>query len=167
MRHLNPTHLGSAGIGHDSDEESASSWEEASSHRHHRRGNASRGRLLLAVIFAVVASLDVALYLNMPQTWQHPATGGIVTHLIWMGALFTGIWCKQKWARFILAALSLITALVAILVGLCFVEPGANLSNGVEVVVIMISGGVYAILGWLFIVWRDFRRLTSRGQDHA
>jgi hypothetical protein len=128
-----------------------------------RHGNARRGRVLLALFLALFVGLDLAFYFNCSPALRHLAPGFVISDIIWMTALFTAAWCKQMWARFILAAVLLIEAFVILVVVSDFMEGGLDIKDPLIAAITVFSGATRAVCGWMMIAWRDFKRLTSRG----
>lgn len=70
-----------------------------------RAQNAKPGRIILAVIFVVIAGLNIFTYLSVGVPNRSSALAWILLSEMWITVLIVAIWCRKPWGRYLLAGL--------------------------------------------------------------
>lgn len=131
-----------------------------------RRSNSKLGRLLLFVIFGVLAVTYLAGGRFVSQEPEYYlATAFCYCAPLWVGALMLGIWFRQTWAQVILSGLLLVSMLGAI---------GAFGALAVRdprppkyvLVGLVLYGIIQLLCAVVLIKSRDVRRLTSKSHQN-
>ncbi|MDR3403861.1 MAG: hypothetical protein P4L99_15300 [Chthoniobacter sp.] len=120
----------------------------------------SRGRLYLVLIFLVLFTFNLVNYLFTPYYEKqdlllHEVPIGIV-----MTSLLVGVWCRQFWARYLLAALALFRVVASFIILPAFAE--MIMSNWVIALSMLIGPILYALVTWAVLGLPSIRRLVSR-----
>ena len=89
--------------------------------RKHRHSKWKSGRFYIFLVFLWLRLVDVfiltCVYPKLPMTQKSAVIGWILVMAIWTTVLLMSIWCRQKWATYILAS-SLICAVIINLAGI-------------------------------------------------
>lgn len=69
-----------------------------------------RVRLRLTALFLVLCLLEAGLYLSAPETKRSELLPVTIIRPLWTATLLAAIWWRQRWARYALLALLLLSA---------------------------------------------------------
>ena len=70
-----------------------------------RQQNAKPGRIVLGIIFAGIAGLNVFTYLSVNAHNRPEALAWILLSEMWITVLLVAIWYRKPWGRYLLAGL--------------------------------------------------------------
>jgi hypothetical protein len=135
--------------------------------RGHRR-SIRRGRLFVLLIFAAIIAIDGAALdagASTPSFAPQMLTAWIlaVVSVLWTAVFLGAVWCRQKWARYILIGVEVLTIGAALLLFPESFEPGADRAQRPA----MLCAAamfllVHGVVAWMLMCSHDLKRLTTR-----
>jgi hypothetical protein len=128
--------------------------------RQHYRGRADRGRMWVVVIFAVLGGLNGLGYLVGAQFDRRDVLAMALVSFLWTTVLLIGVWRRQNWCRYILAALLILSILISIVL---FPEilPVARVIPILGALFVM-QGIIHSVVAWALLASPDIRRLADK-----
>jgi len=128
--------------------------------RRRRHRSLTRGRLYLVLIFLLLFAFNLWNFSFTPNYEKqdfllHEVPIGMV-----VTSLLAGVWCRQFWARYLLAAILLVRAVASCIMLSKYTE---LIFSSWVFACTMLSGPVlYAALTWALLSLPSIRRLVSR-----
>lgn len=120
-----------------------------------RARNAVRVRLWLSAAILVLVFFEAGLYLVLPELKRSEFLAVLIIRPLWAVALLVAIWFRQRWARYALLGLLLLSVLLN-LAGLHYVYPIISAGAAVAVSMVVVSLGLVVLL-----FTEDFREYLS------
>lgn len=120
-----------------------------------RARNAVRVRLWLTAMILVLVSFEIGLYCVLPELKRSEILAVLIVRPLWSVALLMAIWFRQRWARFALLGLLLLSVLLNF-AGLHSIYPIVSVESAVAVSMALVSVGVVILL-----FTEDFREYLS------
>jgi hypothetical protein len=114
----------------------------------------------VVVIFAVLGGLNGLGYLVGAQFDRRDVLAMALVSFLWTTVLLIGVWRRQNWCRYILAALLILSILISIVL---FPEilPVARVIPILGALFVM-QGIIHSVVAWALLASPDIRRLADK-----
>lgn len=121
-----------------------------------RQQNAKPGRIVLAIIFAVLVGLNVFTYLSVNEHNKPEALAWILLSEMWITVLLVAIWFRKAWGRYLLAGLCFVVCVLGLVLAPQHFGKGYELPPYVPANII-----IYALI-FLIVAYLPAMRLLTR-----
>jgi len=127
--------------------------------RRPRRGNHTRARIWLVLIWIALRCIDAPYYLVIPEDHKTRMIGAILNDLVWSTVLLSAIGCRQNWARYFMV-ISLLSSFVFSFIAL---QGPVIVPVSSPILMTMVANGVVDLVVVIVLIFSpDIMRLTNR-----